>query len=138
MNIAPPKESIIGWVLAVVAVAVGYVQWGWPGVALAGTVIAFWLLLQFSRALRSMRQAASAPVGGVASAVMMHAKLHAGMRLPQLLALSGSLGRKLADTPETFEWADASGARLQVEMDAAGRLAQWRLERPAEDGAAAP
>lgn len=127
------KEQTIGWSLAVIAVAVGYVQWGWRGVLLAFTLMAFWLLLQFSRALRTMREAAGGPVGMVPSAVMVHARLREGMRLPQILRLTRSLGRKLADDPETFEWVDASGARLRAEMSA-GRLARWALLRPGQGG----
>ena len=62
------------------ALAAGYVGYGWPGVVLALTVVVFWLLLQFSRALRTLRNAASGPVGQVASAVMLHSRLKAGMR----------------------------------------------------------
>ena len=57
-----------GWALAVAAIVIGHVSYGWPGVALAFTVIAFWLLLQFSRAVRTMRDAAGAPIGYVANA----------------------------------------------------------------------
>jgi hypothetical protein len=57
----------------VAAVALGYVQYGWPGVVLAVSGIVFWLLLQFTRALRAMRTAGGAPVGHVASAVMLQA-----------------------------------------------------------------
>lgn len=125
------RDQTVGWVLAVAAVTVGYVQWGWRGVLLAFTLMVFWLLLQFGRSLRVMRDAAGAPVGTVPSAVMLHARLREGMRLPQMLRLTGSLGRKVADDPETFEWVDASGARLRAEMGA-GRLAHWALLRPAE------
>ena len=50
-----------GWALATLAVAVGWWQMGWMGVVLAITVTVFWLLLQFSRSLRVMRNAADAP-----------------------------------------------------------------------------
>lgn len=125
------KEQVLGWSLAAVAVAVGYVQWGWQGVLLAFTLMVFWLLLQFSRALRAIRHAAGAPVGAVPSAVMLHSKLRVGMRLPQMLRLAGSLGRKVSEAPESYEWADASGARLRAEMRG-GRLALWTLLRPDE------
>jgi hypothetical protein len=49
------NSALVGWALAVAAVAAGYVGYGWPGVVLAVTVVVFWLLLQFSRALRVMR-----------------------------------------------------------------------------------
>lgn len=128
-----------GWALALVAVALGWMQWGWQGVVLAVSVIVFWLLLQFSRALRVMRQAAGAPVGHVASAVMLHAKLRTGMRLMDIIPLTRSLGQMVqreAGAPETFTWTDSSGATVRVEL-VAGRLRQWTLERPAPEDEAA-
>ena len=122
MNIA------IGWVLAALAMALGYRQWGWPGVALAVTVVVFWLLLQFSRALRVLRRAGKSPLGHVDSAVTLHSRLQHGQRLPQVLALTHSLGIKLSDDPETFEWRDAGGDAVRLEF-AAGKLAQWHLLR---------
>jgi UPF0716 family protein affecting phage T7 exclusion len=74
-------STIAGWALATPAVVAGYVGYGWRGVLLAATFIVSWLLLQFSRALRVMRLAAQAPVGHVASAVMLHAGLHACMHV---------------------------------------------------------
>ncbi|MCI1191697.1 hypothetical protein MOJ79_07570 [Calidifontimicrobium sp. SYSU G02091] len=119
----------LGWTLAVLAIAIGYVQYGGPGALLGITMVVFWLLLQFSRAMRVMRRAGAAPVGEVGSAVMLHAKLHAGMRLLDILPLAGALGRKVADAPETFEWRDASGARVRVEFER-GRCVRWTLSRP--------
>lgn len=124
-------NAAIGWGLAVLAVAVSYMQWGWPGAALGVTLVVFWLLLQFSRVMRVMRQASGAPVGHVASAVMLHARLKTGMRLLEILPLTRSLGRKLADDPETFAWTDESGATVTVEL-VGGRCTAWRLTRPEE------
>ena len=121
-------NSAVGWALAALAVALGYRQWGWPGVVLGVTLVAFWLLLQFSRALRALRAASQAPVGQVENAVTLHAKLHAGQRLPQVLKLTRSLGVKLSDNPETFEWRDAGGDAVRLEF-ASGRLARWQLQR---------
>jgi hypothetical protein len=39
--------------------------------------------------------------------------------------------------PETFEWADASGALIRAEM-LDGRLASWDLIRPAPEQASGP
>ncbi len=127
----------IGWSLAVVAVAVGYAGYGWPGVLLALGVVVFWLLLQFSRALRVLRVASQRPVGTVPNAVMLHAKLRAGLRLPQVLALTRSLGRRVAEDPETWAWCDDAGAEVQVELRR-GRVAAWRLLRQEEPAAPAP
>jgi hypothetical protein len=122
------NAATIGWALAVAAVAVGYAGYGWRGVLLAITVVVFWLLLQFSRALRVMRLAAQAPVGQVPSAVMLHAKLHPGMPLMAVIKLTRSLGRKVRDEPETFAWRDESGAEVEIEFDG-GRCKVWRLTR---------
>ena len=73
-------SPLIGWGLAVAAIAIGYMQYGWPGVFLAFTVIVFWLLLQFSRALRVMRAAATNPVASVDSALMAQTRIHPGIR----------------------------------------------------------
>jgi hypothetical protein len=127
----------IGWSLAVLAIAVGYAQYGWRGVVLGVTIVAFWLLLQFSKAMRVMRGAAQAPVGRVDSAVMLHSKLREGLRLLEILPLTRSLGRKVADDPETFEWTDASGATVRVEL-VGGRCKRWTLTRPAGETAAPP
>jgi phosphatidylglycerophosphate synthase len=128
-------NQFVGWTLPVLALALGYVQWGWPGVALGVSVIVFWLLLQFSRALRVMKNAGAAPVGHVDSAVMLHSKLARGMTLMQVITLTRSLGRRTANDPETFEWADASGAVVSVEF-VDGRCTTWRLARPVEPAAA--
>ena len=122
----------IGWALAALAFFVGWRTWGWPGLVLALSVVAFWLLLQFTRISRVMRRAGQAPIGHVASAVMLHSKLRAGMPLIDVLRLTGSLGRKTAETPETFAWVDPGGAEAQVVFEG-GRCARWMLQR-GEDG----
>lgn len=124
-------NPILGWGLAVLGTALAYLQYGWQGVVFAVTLVVFWLLLQFSRAMRTMRMAAGAPVGHVDSAVMLQAKLRKGMRLLEILPLTRSLGRKVADEPETFVWTDGSGASVRVEL-VGGRCTAWRLERPGE------
>jgi hypothetical protein len=124
------NSPLVGWALAALAIAIGYAQWGWQGVLLAITMIVFWLLLQFSRALRVLRNAGSAPVGQVPNAVMLHARLQRGQRLPQILAITKSLGTKLADDPETFEWRDAGGDAVHVELRG-GKLERSTLQRAA-------
>jgi len=120
----------LGWGLAAAAVAVGYAGYGWPGVVLALGVVVFWLLLQFNRALRALRLASGRPVGQVPNAVMLHARLRTGLRLTQVLALTRSLGRRVADDPETFAWRDDAGDEVQVELHQ-GRVRAWRLQRGA-------
>ena len=117
-----------GWTLAVVAIALGYTSYGWPGVVLAITVTVFWLLLQFSRAVRAMRDAANAPIGNIANAVMLHARLRERQRLVEVIKLTRSLGLKLGNEPETYAWTDDGGDSVRVEL-VAGRVTRWTLER---------
>ena len=128
-------NPIIGWGLAVVAIAAGYVGWGWRGVVLGVTVIVFWLMLQFSRSLRVLKKAAGAPVGHVDSAVMLHSKLKPGMTLMQVLPITRSLGHRLSETPERWGWADPGGARVELRFEG-GKLQAWELLRPDTDGPA--
>jgi hypothetical protein len=121
-------NSILGWMMALGAVVLGGWQWGWQGVVLAVTCIVFWLLLQFNRAVRVMRMAAARPVGTVDSAVMLHSKLHPGMRMLEVLPLTRSLGKALEEEHEVFEWGDESGARVRVEMHG-GRISRLSLLR---------
>jgi hypothetical protein len=118
----------VGWGLAVLGIAAGYVGWGWPGVVLGVTVLVFWLLLQFSRSLRVLKSAGRAPVGHVDNAVMLHSKLEAGMTLMQVLTLTRSLGQKLGESPECWAWTDPGGAGLSLVFDA-GKLQSWTLTR---------
>jgi hypothetical protein len=119
----------LGWALAGLSFVAGYVGWGWRGLVLALTVVVFWMLLQFSRTMRVLRAAAGAPVGQVASAVMLHSKLKVGMRLADVIRLAGSIGQKQGDEPETYRWQDVGGVIVEVEW-ARGRCARWTLLRP--------
>lgn len=56
-------NSWIGWSLALLGLVAGWSAYGWPGVVLAISVTAFWLLLQFSRVMRLLRKAGGAPIG---------------------------------------------------------------------------
>jgi hypothetical protein len=116
----------VGAGLALAALVAGGVLLGWQGVIFAMTGIVFWLLLQMSRLMRLMKQAGAAPMGSVANAVMLSSKLHTGMKLVDLITLTGSLGVKQA--PETFRWQDAGGDAVEAVLRK-GRLAEWRLIR---------
>lgn len=122
-------NPVLGWTLAALAVVVGYASYGWPGALLGITVIVFWLLLQFSRVMRVMRNAGRSPVGRVPSAVMFNARLQKGMRLIDVLQLTRSLGERVSETPEVWRWTDAGGAAVALSF-ARGRLAHWALSRP--------
>ena len=120
--------TVAAWTLVIAVVAGSYAGYGWRGVLLAVTALCFWLLLQFNSVVRALRAAAANPVGQVPNAVMLHTKLHRGMKLPAILKLTRSLGRKLADEPETWAWTDAGGDVVQVQL-AAGRVTAWELKR---------
>lgn len=124
-------NAIMGWGLAVLAVAAGWWGYGWQGVVMAISVIVFWLLLQFSRALRAMKNAGSAPIGQVDSAVMLNAQLKPGMTLMRVITLTGSLGRRVSETPEVWAWSDAYGASVALTLEA-GKLTRWNLTRPSD------
>ena len=131
-------NAVATWGLLASALAAGWFSYGLPGLALAASAIVFWLLLQFSRALRAMRKAGSAPVGRVASAVMLHSRLREGMTLVQVLALTGSLGERV-DPPagggdESWRWRDDGDASVTVSLNG-GRVRAWALRRPDEPAA---
>ena len=120
-----------GWALAAAALAAGWFGYGPRGVALAVSVIAFWLLLQFTRLVRVMRSAAESPVGHVPSAVMLNAKLHAGLPMAKIVSMTKSLGQRADPAQEVYTWADAGGAAVRVTFTN-GRCASWVLTRPPE------
>ena len=121
-------SALVGWTLAAAALAVGWLSYGWRGVVLALTVIVFWLLLQFSRTLRLLRSAGQAPLGHVDSALMLQSRLRPGMRLPAVIGLTRSLGRKVHEEPETFAWRDTGGDEVEIEF-IGGRCTRWTLRR---------
>lgn len=129
-------NPVLGWSLAFVALVAGWFGYGWPGLALAFTVIVFWLLIQFNRSVRVMREASESPVGRVPSAVMLHAKLRAGLPMLQVVKLTKSLGRRLSESPEVWSWADDSGAEVRIVFDK-GLCTSWALHRPEETAATA-
>ena len=124
-------NPILGWALAALLLAAAWQGYGIKGIALGVTLIVFWLILQFNRSLRVMRNAGSAPVGHVDSAVMLNAKLREGLQMLQVLALTKSLGRRVDSDREIYEWADEGGSKVVVTFTN-GRCQRWQLERPAD------
>ncbi|MFG6467868.1 hypothetical protein [Roseateles sp. BYS87W] len=116
----------IGSALALLGLVLGGLLMGWQGVLFAATVVVFWLLLQMSRLLRLMKQAGAAPLGQVSNAVMLASQLHAGMKLVDLITLTGSLGQ--AQGTDAYRWHDAAGDAVEVVLRK-GKLAEWRLVR---------
>ena len=124
-------NPFLGWALAALLVAAAWKAYGWQGVAVAATVVVFWLLLQFNRAMRAMKNASSAPIGHIDSAVMLNAKLRVGMAMLQIVSLTRSLGQRIGEAPEVYTWTDAGGSQVCVSFDK-GRCVSWTLNRPAE------
>ena len=127
----------LGWALAALAFAAGWLVYGWQGLLMAASVTVFWLLLQFSRALRVMKSAADSPVGHVASAVMFQSRLKPGLTMMQVVGLTKSLGRKLGDSGDVWCWADAGGTEVEVVFDS-GLCQRWQLRRTAEADTTGP
>ena len=115
------------------AVLIGaYVKYGWPGVATVGGVIVMYLLLNFNRTMQVLQRARNRPIGHVASAVMLNAKLKPGATLLHVIAMTRALGelRSPKDTqPETYRWTDGGGSFVDAEFRD-GKLAGWKLVRP--------
>ena len=122
-------NPILGWGLAAAAVVAGWKVYGWQGVVMAVSLVVFWLLLQFSRTMRAMKNAAAAPKGRIGSAVMINAKLQAGMTLLQVISLTKSLGDRVNETPETWSWVDNGDSRVTLVFEG-GQLKSWQLVRP--------
>ena len=127
----------LGWLLAVVGVALATQQYGLQGFAAAVSLVVFWLLLQLNRALRVMRRAGERPVGQVPSTVMLQAKLKAGMPMLNVVALAKSLGCRVGTGDDVWQWRDAGGATLTLHF-AGGVLQRWMLDRPPEPAESVP
>ena len=124
-------NAVFGWVMAAVLAVASYQAYGWHGLAVAVSVIVFWLLLQFNRAMRAMRNAGQSPVGEVPSAVMFNARLEKRMTMLQIVSRTRSLGRKVEGCEDDWVWHDAGGSQVPLHFER-GRLKRWQLERPAE------
>ncbi len=122
-------KGLLTAALALVALVAGGWAMGWQGVVLVLTVLVFLLLLQFSKLMRVMRQAGSAPIGQVPNAVMFHSRLQPGQALVDVLALAGSLGEALPNQANAYRWRDAGGDEVRLRFDAGSRLLDATLQR---------
>jgi hypothetical protein len=128
----------LGWLLAAVFAFAAWRAYGLAGLAFAASATVFWLLLQFNRAVRVMKNAAESPVGHVASVVMFQAALASGMTMLQIVAKTKSLGKKVDGSVDDWRWSDDGGASAILHFEG-GRLVRWRIERVAEgEGGAGP
>jgi hypothetical protein len=125
-------QKILVPIAGVVLVAAAWRAYGWAGVAVVSGGVVMWVLLHVTRLMHVLKQAADRPVGHVASAVMLNAKLQAGMPLLKVLALTRALGelQSAPDAqPEVFRWGDTSGSHVTCEF-VNGRLTTWQMVRP--------
>jgi hypothetical protein len=129
----------VAWALMFSALLAGWSAWGWQGLVVAGSLVAFWMALDVSRAFRLMRKAGQAPLGAVGNAVMLHSQVRPGMTLIELVRHTRSLGRPVerAGAEEAFEWHDGAGDRVVIELRH-GRSTTCSLERAANAAALAP
>ena len=130
-------NSKLGWLLVAGAFAASGWSYGWRGLVMAFSVTVFWLLLQFGRALRVMKNATDKPVGHVASAVMFQTKLLRQMTMLQVVGLTKSLGQKVGGRAEldqtntgndVWRWSDEAGDSVVLTFNK-GKLTTWELQR---------
>ena len=127
-------QKIMFPILGAVLVAAGWRAYGWPGVAVVVTGLVMWLLLHFSRLMHVLKKAADRPVGYVASAVMLNAKLKPGVTLLHVTAMTQALGVRVSAEgaqPEVYRWTDGGASSVTAEF-ADGKLVKWTLERPSQ------
>jgi hypothetical protein len=120
--------------LAVGAIAVGYVNFKWTGVALVASGLVTWGLLHFSRMMQVLKRAADRPIGYVGSSVMLNAKLKQGATLLHVVAMTKALGELLTEKdaqPEIFRWTDGTQSHVTCTF-IGGKLQSWALFRPVE------
>ena len=119
-------------VAGVVLVAAAWRAYGWAGIAVAGGGIVMWVLLHFTRLVTILKKAAHRPIGHVASAVMLNAKLRKGATLMHVIAMTRSLGQLQTEKdaqPEVFTWTDTSESVVTCTF-VGGKLTEWTLQRP--------
>lgn len=118
-------------VAGVVLIAGSYRFYGWGGAVLVLGALLMFLLLRFNRMMQVLGRAATRPVGHIDNAVLLNARLHAGMTLLNVLAMTRALGemRSPKNTqPEIFRWTDTGASHVTAEFRR-GRLVHWTLFR---------
>jgi hypothetical protein len=138
MNFQKVFAPLVGLVL----LGVAYRSYGWPGVAAVAGGIVMFLLLHFSRTMQVLKRAADRPIGYVASAVMLNAKLKPGVTLMHVIAMTRALGELKTpkdQQPEIYRWTDGGLSHVEGVFQN-GKLQSWTLTRPeaADDAAPGP
>ncbi len=137
MRIRPAREHMnLNKILVPVAIIVltvgAWRQFGWAGIAMAAGGLVMWVLLHFTRLMHILKKAADRPVGHVASAVMLNARLKKGMTLMHVIAMTKSLGSLQTpkdEQPEVFQWTDSGESTVSCTF-VGGKLQAWALKRP--------
>ncbi len=127
-------QKILVPIAGVAVVLLAYRGFGWPGVAAAVGGLLMWVLLHFTRMMQVLKRAADQPIGYVASAVMLNAKLKPGLTLLHVVAMTRSLGALRSpknEQPEIFVWTDTAGSSVTCTF-AEGKLRHYELFRPAQ------
>ena len=119
--------------LAIIVFTIGAWQaFQWAGIALAVGGVVMWILLHFTRILTVLKRATDRPIGSVASAVMLNAKLKKGVNLMHVIAMTRSLGALQSEKdvqPEVFRWTDNGDSHVTCTFTG-GKLTEWALHRP--------
>jgi hypothetical protein len=124
--------KLLAPVAIIVFTAGAWRQFGWAGVALAAGGVVMWILLHFTRMITILKKAANRPIGHVASAVMLNAKLKKGVSLMHVIAMTRSLGSLQSpkdEQPEVFTWTDTGQSSVTCTF-IGGKLTEWSLHRP--------
>ena len=119
-----------------ILLGVGFKSYGLSGVLAVLGGLVMWGLLHFTRLMGVMRKAAKRPIGYVGSAVMLNARLTAGVNLMHVVAMTQALGEQLSQAdvePEVYRWTDGTQSHVTCEF-VHGKLAKWVLVRPELDG----
>ena len=132
-------NKILGPLLVIVFTIGAWRQFGWAGIALAAGGVIMWILLHFTRLMTILKKAANRPIGHVASAVMLNAKLRKGMTLMHVIAMTKALGARQSpkvEQPEVFTWSDNGQSSVTCTF-VGGKLQDWTLTRPTEEAPSA-
>lgn len=112
------------------ALLIGWFLFGWQGAVLSITLIAFWMILQFNQATRTLHDVAQQPKGKIDSIVRVQSKLAHGMTMPEVLRITGSLGVP-TERRDEWLWQDAAGHEIAVTLRR-NVVVRWAVARADE------
>ena len=133
-------QKILVPLTGLAALVLAFYRYGWAGVAVVTGGIVMFLLLHFTRTMTVLKRASDRPIGYVASAVMLNAKLKPGVTLLHVVAMTRSLGELKTpkeQQPETYRWTDGGQSYVEA-VFLNGKLQSWAMTRPPAEPDAAP